>query len=170
MGMKNLIIYLMTAAALLFSTAANAMVEPKNDSPAAQMLEAQKDSKILDGAKFKIAKPIIRRTPMGVIIDEIEMMIICPLECNSAKAEDLLPAEAKEMLKHYILVREIDDERSTMAIYIDNPKGDNFSEIVIYNERPDASIMLFVGNFTVESLRKVGEVSEQQRKHLKKNK
>ena len=30
--------------------------------------------------------------------------------------------------------------------------------------------MLFVGDFTVESLRKVGEVSEQQRKHLKKNK
>lgn len=170
MSMKSLIIYLMTAVVLTFSTEAYALIGPKDDSPAVQVLEAQQDSKRLDGTKFKIAKPFIKRTPMGVIIDEIEMMIICPLENNSTKAEDLLPAEAKEMLKKYILVKEIDDERSTMAIYIDNPKGNNFSEIVIYNKRPDASIMLFVGDFTVESLIKVGEVSEQQRKHLKKNK
>ena len=168
--MKNLIKYIVTLSVLIFSTDIHALAEPEDTSPAVQMLEAQKDSKRLDGAKFKVAKPFIKRTPMGVIIDEIEMMIICPLENNSSKAEDLLPAEAKEMLKKYILVKEIDDERSTMAIYIDNPKGNNFSEIVIYNKRPDASIMLFVGDFTVESLIKVGEVSEQQRKHLKKNK
>jgi hypothetical protein len=57
-----------------------------------------------------------------------------------------------------------------MDIYIDTPKGDKFSEIVLYNTRPEASIILFVGDFTVESLIKVGEASEEERKHLKKNK
>ena len=170
MGMKNLITYILTATVLFCSTGLSAWTGPEEESPAMQMLEAQKDSKRLDGAKFKVAKPFIKRTPMGVIIEEIEMMVICPLEQKSTKDGGLLPTEAKEMLKNYILVREIDDEKSTLNIYIDNPKGDNFSEIVIYNKRPDASIMLFVGDFTVESLRKVGEVSEQQRKHLKKNK
>ena len=71
-------------------------------------------------------------------------------------------------MESYILVKEIDDEKSKMSIYIDNPTGENFSEIVIYNAWPEASLMLFSGRFTVESLVKVGEVSEQQRKNLKK--
>ena len=162
--MKNFIIYILTAAALMLSLDLYA-VSP--DSPVAQMLDLQKDSKRLDGTKLKIAKPFIKRTPMGVIIDEIDMMIVCPLDNNKERADIL--AQAGKILKKYILVREIDDELSKMAIYIDNPQGETFSEIIICNSRPENSIMLFSGNFTVESLMKVGEVSEQQRKHLKKN-
>ena len=165
--MKRILTYVLTAALSLCSCL-YASTGHEGGSPAVQMLEAQKDAKRLDGSKLKIAKPFIKRTPMGVIIDEIEMMIICPLEKSEESSRDLLPNEAKEMLKNYILVKEIDDEKSKMAIYIDNPTGEDFSEIVIYNARPDASLMLFSGNFTVESLIKVGEVSEQQRKHLKK--
>ena len=166
--MKKFITYVLSAAALMLSLSVYASSGNEGNSPAAQMLEAQKDSKILDGTKLKIARPFIKRTPMGVILDEIDMMIICPLEKNGGNPQDLLSDEAKAMLKNYILVREIDDEKSRMTIYIDNPAGENFSEIVIFNARPDASLMLFSGRFTVESLVKVGEVSEQQRKNLKK--
>ena len=164
--MKKIIIYILTAAALMLSYDLHA-VSPDGDSPAVQMLDSQKDSKRLDGTKLKIARPFLKRTPMGVIIDEIDMMILCPLDDNKENSEIL--AQAGKILKRYILIREIDDERSKMAIYIDPPQGDNFSEIIICNFRPENSIMLFSGNFTVESLIKVGEVSEQQRKHLKKN-
>ena len=126
-------------------------------------------AKILEGTKLKIARPFLKRTPMGVIIDEIEMMIICQLD-SDAGSDTALKQKAQEVLKRYNLVREIDDERSKMDIYIDTPQNDRFSEIILYHTRPEPSIMLFVGNFTVESLVKVGEVSEQQRKHLKKNK
>jgi hypothetical protein len=57
-----------------------------------------------------------------------------------------------------------------MTIYIDTPQDNTPHEIILYNTKPEASIMLFKGDFTVESLIKVGEASEQERKHLKKNK
>lgn len=162
--MKKLITYILTAAALMLSLSLYASSRNDGSSPAVQMLEAQKAAKILDGSKLKIARPFIKRTPMGVIFDDIDMMILCPLD----KTRDLLSDEARTMLESYILVKEIDDEKSKMSIYIDNPTGENFSEIVIYNAWPEASLMLFSGRFTVESLVKVGEVSEQQRKNLKK--
>lgn len=168
-GMKNQLILLLAVALLLLCPSLNAWNGSEGDSPAVHMLDSQKDAKILDGGKLKIARPFLKRTPMGVIIDEIEMMIICPLD-SDAGSDTALKQKAQEVLKRYNLVREIDDERSKMDIYIDTPQNDRFSEIILYHTRPEPSIMLFVGNFTVESLVKVGEVSEQQRKHLKKNK
>ena len=135
-------------------------------SPVESMLNSRRDSKRLEGTKFKIAKPFLRRTPMGAIVDEISMMIICSTEDDGA--DDV--KRTNDALKDYILVKEIDDELSLMAIYVDKPQGDRFSEIVIVNTRPEPSIMLFSGDFTVQSLIKVGELSEQQRKNLKKNK
>ena len=135
-------------------------------SPVESMLNSRRDSKRLEGTKFKIAKPFLKRTPMGAVVDEISMMIICSTEDDGAETV----AITAETLKSYLLVKEIDDEMSEMAIYVDKPQGDRFSEIVIVNTRPEPSIMLFSGDFTVQSLIKVGELSEQQRKHLKKNK
>ena len=167
-SMRRIFSYLLIAIAIMVCSGISAWAGVGN-SPAAQMLESQKDAKKLEGAKFKIAKPFIKRTPMGVIIDEIDMMIICPLENMDRKEAAEVVNKTKALLKDYILVREIDDEMSRMTIYINTPQGDNFTEIVICNSRPEESIMLFSGEFTVESLVKVGEVSEQQRKHLKKN-
>ncbi len=164
-GMKYLYIYI-TALFCLLVNPLHATNAYEGDSPVAGMLESHKESKILEGTKFKIAKPFIKKTPMGVIIDEIKMMIIYPLD----KDDFSLPKEISQALNQYIQVREIDDERSTMTIYIDVPKDDRFSEIILYNTRPDPSIILFMGDFTVESLIKVGEASEQERKHLRKNK
>ena len=135
-------------------------------SPVERMLNSCKESKRLEGAKFRIAKPFLRRTPMGAIVDEIHMMIICPTDDDGQMVKN----RAYEALKDYLLVEEIDDELSQMAIYVDKPENDRFNEIVIINSRPEPSIMLFSGDFTVQSLIKVGELSRQQRKNLKKNK
>ena len=164
-GMKHTLIYL-TAAFCLFLHPLHATSASEGNGPITEVLESHKEAKILDGTKFKIAKPFIRKTPMGVIIDEISMMIIYPLD----KEDFSLPKDIRRVLSQYIQVREIDDERSAMTIYIDEPQNDRFSEILLYNTRPDPSIMLFVGDFTVESLIKVGEASEQERQHLRKNK
>ena len=98
------------------------------------------------------------------------MLVICPMDTTGVKKDQISADKALKTLKEYNLVREIDDEMSTMTIYIDTPKDNRFSEIVLYNTRPETSVMLFMGDFTVESLIKVGEASEQERKHLKKNK
>ena len=165
--MKLRLIYLL--AAIMLCTSLQAKTGTDIDSPAMQVLKSQKNSRILSGTKLKIARPFIKKTPMGVILDDITTLVICNLENPSGSHADMLPQDAREMLKGYMPVREIDDERSRMSIYINEPQGNRFTEIVIYNSRPDASMMLFVGEFTEESLRKVGEASEEERKHLKKN-
>ena len=168
--MKHTLTYIYIASFLLICSGLHASRLMDEDSPALELLDANKESKKLDGTKLKIARPFIKRTPMGAIIDEISMLVICPLDLDDKKNDASLANEAKQVLKGYNLVKEIDDEKSAMSIYIDTPKEDRFSEIILYHTRPDPSIMLFVGDFTVESLIRVGELSDQQRKHLKKNK
>ena len=167
--MKHILINI-AAALFLLCPSLHATESCEGDSPVVVILDSNKETKTLDGAKLKIARPFLKRTPMGVILDEINMLAICPLELDPQKDDFKFTKEAEKVLKEYNMVREIDDEMSTMAIYIDTPHNDSFSEIILYNTRPEASLMLFVGDFTVESLIKVGEASEQMRKHLKKNK
>ena len=85
------------------------------ESPAVKVLETSKKVKILEGSALKIARPILKKTPISVIMDNIEMMMICPLEKNGAE----LTAKAEKMLGSYTMVREINDELSHIYIYID---------------------------------------------------
>lgn len=165
--MKTRLSYLLAAVAFMICSTVHAVEGHDEDSQAMQLLTSQKEAKVLSGAKMKIARPFLKRTPMGVIIDEIEMMVICPLDLESENDLKLI-RKAKSVLTGYNMVRQIDDERSKMDIFIDSPQNDKFSEIILYHSRPEPSIMLFVGDFNVESLIKVGKASEQERKNLKK--
>lgn len=170
MSMKPSYIFHIAVAIFMLCTPLYAIDGQEGDSRVLEALDSYKEAKILDGTKLRIARPFLKRTPMGVIVDEISMLVICPMDTTGTQ-KDHIPAEkAIQILKEYNLVREIDDEKSTMTIYIDTPQDDRFSEIVLYNTKPEASVMLFMGDFTVESLIKVGEASEQERRHLKKNK
>ena len=170
MGMKSRHILHFAAALLMFCSPLHAIGAQEGDRGIVEVLDSNKDAKKLDGTKLKVARPFLKRTPMGVIADEINMMIICPFDLEDENNGRKFSKEALTVLKKYNLVHQIDDEKSTMDIYIDTPVGDRFSEIILYNTRPETSILLFVGDFTVESLIKVGEASEQERRHLKKNK
>ena len=170
MGMKHSYIFNIAVAVFMLCMPLYANAGQEEESRVLEVLDSYKEAKKLDGAKLKIARPFLKRTPMGVIVDEINMLVICPMDTTGVKKDHISADKALKTLKEYKLVREIDDEMSTMTIYIDTPQDNRFSEIVLYNTRPEASVMLFMGDFTVESLIKVGEASEQERKHLKKNK
>ena len=140
-----------------------------DDTPAVKVLESGKKTKKLEGATLKIARPILKKTPMSVIMDDIRMLMICPLD-NQKKDQPEMAAKVERMLKSYTMVREIDDELYHMYIYIDTPHNDRFSELILYHKRPEVSIMLFEGDFTTESLLKVGELSDQQREKRRQSK
>ena len=167
--MKHVYSLIIAVALFMLCAPLRATAAHEGGSPVEEMLDSHKEARKLDGAKLKVARPFLKRTPMGVIVDEINMMIICPMKLDAAEGYSF-SKDALNVLNKYILVKQIDDEKSTMDIYIDTPQDERFSEIVLYNTRPEASILLFMGDFTVESLIKVGEASEQERKHLKKNK
>ena len=170
MGMRHTYIFLIAAAVFMLCTPLCTFAGQEEESHVLDVLDSYKETKKLDGTKLKIARPFLKRTPMGVIVDEINMLVICPMDTTGANEDQISAVKAVQSLKGYTMVREIDDEKSTMTIYIDTPQDNRFSEIILYNTKPEASIMLFKGDFTVESLIKDGEASKQERKHLKKNK
>ena len=133
------------------------------DSPAVQTLKTCKDARTYEGAMLKLAKPFLKKTPMGFLTDKIESIHICPIDKNGKEDVAVLTTKIEKMLKHYSNVNEINDDSYHMLIYIDEVKGDSFSEIILYTTSSEKSVMVFNGDFTIESLKKVGEISDQQR-------
>ena len=151
---------LLTGAVALLCQSVCAADRSAVESPATKVLETGAKTKKLEGSTLKMVRPILKKTPISAILDNIDMMMICPLE----KGTQELTAATENLLKSYTLVREINDELSHMYIYIDTPANDRFSELLLYTTAPDPVVMLFQGEFTVDGLIKVGELSQQDRK------
>lgn len=70
---------------------------------------------------------------------------------------------AEKMFKSYYKAMEIKDDISHMVIYLDKPNGSTFHEMVMLITWPNTSMMVFHGDFTEESLRRMDEISRKQR-------
>ena len=138
--------------------------EPEIDNtPAIKAIQSGKKTRRLEGATLKLARPILKKTPMSAVMNDIDMMMFCPVEKNNSKDGEFA-GRVKKALKGYMLAHENDDELSHMLIYVDEVKGNRFTELILYITSPDQTILYFRGDFTVEALMKVGELSEQDRK------
>ena len=140
-----------------------ALTKKAEDSPAVQVLTSNKNARKLEGGMLKLARPALKKTPMAVVMDDIDMMVMYSISQKADEEEKQFAQQAINVLESYNKVSEIDDPDYRMSIYIDNPVGENFSEIILYTSRPDPSIMVFIGDFTIASLKKVGEISDQKR-------
>ena len=161
--MKTILIIFTVLA--MFCPGTSAYGKKADDSVAIQMLRSNKKAKTLEGTTLKIAKPLLKKTPMSVMMDNLDAMLICPLEKSDKEYLD----KVGTMLGSYTKVNEINDDDYTMLIYIDTLHGNRFSEIILYTTEPDKTIMVFCGDFTTEGLMKVGELSDQQREKRKQS-
>lgn len=164
--MKNLLKILMVL--MCFTMCHDIYASEDDDSPAFKTLQSGRKTRKLEGATLKLARPILKKTPMSVVMDDIDMMMLCPMDKDNSKDSEFAGRVSKT-LQGYMLAHEIDDELSHMLIYVDEVKGNRFTELIIYVTSPDQTIMYFRGDFTVESLMRVGELSDQQRKKRIKN-
>ncbi|MBR5300743.1 MAG: hypothetical protein IKU36_10930 [Bacteroidales bacterium] len=167
--MRTLLKIFMILACLMACHEIYASGPDRDDTPAIKALQSGKKTRRLEGATLKLARPILKKTPMSVVMDDIDMMMFCPVEKNNSKDGEFA-GKVKKALKGYMLAHEIDDELSHMLIYVDEVKGNRFTELILYITSPDQTILYFRGDFTVEALMKVGELSEQDRKKRIKNK
>lgn len=164
-GDMNRILKIMMAVALIvLCLGVRAAGRNEGVSPAVSLLETNKSTKTLEGVMLKIAKPILRKTPMVAVMDDIEMMMMCPVGKVSKKDNGEFAHKAEAVFKEYMLAHEINDELSHMFIYVHGLEGNRFEELILYITSPEPNILLFRGDFTVEGLMKVGELSEQDRK------
>lgn len=168
--MKTILKIILAVVSCTLCHGAYAASDNEAGSPAGSILETNRNTKKLDGMVLKMAKPIIRNTPMVAIMDDIEMMMLCPVEKITKKDNGAFASKVKNSLKDYTLVEKIDDELSKMYIYVYGMKGDSFREILLYISNPEENIILFRGDFTVEGLKKVGELSKLDREKRIKDK
>ena len=159
---------MLTAMLLCHST--YAAPDKVEDSAAVKVIESEKKTRRLEGATLKIARPILKKTPMVAVMDDIEMMMHCPVDKISRKDHGEFAGKVDKVLKDFMLVKEIDDELSHMLIYVGGLEGKRFNELILYIISPDQTLLYFRGDFTEEGLMKVGELSEQDRKRRIKNK
>ena len=167
---KTRIIMILTLVALLLCQNTQAAADKIADSEAVRVIESGKKTRRLEGATLKIARPILKKTPMVAVMDDIEMMMHCPIGKISKKDHGEFEGKVDKVLKDFLLVKEIDDELSHMLIYVGGLEGNRFNELILYIISPDQTLLYFRGDFTEEGLMKVGELSEQDRKRRIKNK
>ena len=163
-------IIVLAFSALLLCQYTYASTDKIEDSEAVKVIESGKKTRRLEGATLKIARPILKSTPMAAVMDDIKMMMHCPVDKITRKDNGEFAGKVDKVLKDFMLVKEIDDELSHMLIYVNGVEGDRFNELILYIISPDKTLLYFRGDFTVDGLMKVGELSEQDRKRRIKNK
>ena len=77
------LVLMLTAMLLCHST--YAAPDKVEDSAAVKVIESGKKTRRLEGATLKIARPILKKTPMVAVMDDIEMMMHCPVDKISRK-------------------------------------------------------------------------------------
>lgn len=169
-GMKGILKTFAAVALIMVCQSAHALAWSGDSGPAVSLLDSTRSTRKLEGVMLRIAKPILKKTPMVAVMDDIDMMMLCPVGKITRKDKGQFAGKVDKVLKDYMLVHEINDELSRMFIYVYGLEGNRFPELILYITSPESNLMLFRGDFTVEGLMKVGELSEQDRKKRIKTK
>ena len=137
-------------------------------SPAVRFLEANDDVKgakcmKVDGLMLRMARPTLNKTPVKAIINDLDALYMFSFKENRETEEKAFVTAAEKMLKSYMKASEIKDDISHMVIYLDKPDGNTCHEMVMLITWPSTSMMVFHGDFTEDSLRRMNEISKKQR-------
>ena len=166
--MKRLLSITAIILLALMSQRFSAHAQEAGKSVAVKFLEANDDVKgakcvKIDGLMMRMAKPTLKKTPVLAIMDELNCLYMFSFKENRENEEKAFVSAAEKMLKSYMKVSEITDEISHMVIYVDQPQGNTCNEIVMLITWPSTSMMVFHGDFTEDSLRRMDAISKKQR-------
>lgn len=153
---------------VLICLALSAKADAPATSPAVKFLETNDSVKgakctKIDGLMMRVAKPTLKKTPVIAIMDELDCFYMFSFKEDRTTEEQAFVTAAQKMLKSYMKVSEIKDDISHMVIYVDQPEGNTCHEIVMLVTWPSTSMMVFHGDFTEDSLRRMDEISKKQR-------
>ena len=166
--MKRLLSITAIILLALVSQRFTAHAQEAGKSVAVQFLEANDDVKgakcvKIDGLMMRVARSTLKKTPVLAIMDELEALYMFSFKENREAEEKAFVTAAQKMLTSYMKVSEITDDISHMVIYVDQPNGSTCNEIVMLVTWPSTSMMVFHGDFTEDSLRRMDEISKKQR-------
>lgn len=159
---------LLSIFTVLICLAFSARAEDPAKTPAVKFLEANDGLEgarcmKIDGLMLRMARPTLKKTPVLAILDELEGLYMFSFKEGKESEEKTFQSNAMNALNKYTKAGEISDDVSRMYIFLNQQEGNVFHEMVLLNVWPTTSMMVFHGDFTEESLRRMEEISRKQR-------
>lgn len=161
--MKRLLIVL--ASCFLVSVSAHA----QQNTPAISLLESYEDCKDfkyieMAGHKLNFAKPFIKRTPAGALIDKTKGLYMCIVDERNAEEAKGFQSKADSVFRaDYTLLAEQDFNGTFHSIFIDGQDLDAFSEVVMLTKgKGKVSAFVFYGNYDKECLEEMARTAAEQ--------
>lgn len=159
---------LLSIFTVLICLAFSARAEDPAKTPAVKFLEVNDGLEgarcmKIDGLMLRMARPTLKKTPVLAILDELESLYMFSFKEGKESEEKTFQSNAMKALNKYTKAGEISDDVSRMYIFLNQQEGNIFHEMVLLNVWPTTSMMVFHGDFTEESLRRMEEISRKQR-------
>ncbi len=105
----------------------------------------------LEGFALKMAKPKIRKTPVGKAADGITSMYLFVMD-KKAEAKPKFVKDLESALSAYEFALETTENDKTSRIYIKKTRPDIFDEMVIYTLGDEPAVVYMLGTLKVADM------------------
>ena len=108
----------------------------------------------VSGSKMMLARPILKKYPIGPMSDVVERIVILKMEKASAHDRALFLDDMKRTLKEYIYCGKSAGPAGTVDVYVHQKTPITVDEVVSFN--PESFVInALMGEFPVKDLEKI---------------
>ena len=164
--MKRFLTAILTLV-ITYSLAVPAEAKKKEEENALiRMLESYEEAKgveyfNLNGMILKMAKPSIKKTPVGKAADNIENLCIFSMSDAGKEVRARFLKEADLLLKGYDMVLETTEDKTTSRIYMKKADAEIIDELIVYSQGKDIAIIYMIGDIPLSALEGMTPKSEE---------
>ncbi len=164
MHMKKILLVLITLAGLMACGNADAK-ETETDNGLVEVFESYTEAKgvqyfNLEGFTLKMARPKIRKTPVGKAADGIESMCIFSMKDVKKEVKAKFIKEVEAVFSTYEMALETNEKGKKSRIFIKKTQPEIIDEMIIYSMEDDPVVIYMVGEMPVVEMRGI-EVPQQ---------
>lgn len=121
----------------------------------------------LNGMILKMAKPSIKKTPVGKAADDIDNLCIFSMNDAVKEVRAKFLKEADLLFKDYEMALEKTEEEVTSRIYVKKTSAGIIDELIVYNLGADIALIYIIGQIPVSSLEGISPSTEKEDKDRK---
>lgn len=121
----------------------------------------------LDGFLLKMARPTIRKSPIGKAADQIDNLCIFSMTEAGKEVRSKFMKEADAVLGSYEMVLETKEEKQTSRIYMKKSSAETIDEFIVYALGEDIAFIYIKGEIPMSALE--GMAPENETEGVKKS-
>lgn len=106
----------------------------------------------LDGLLLKMAKPKIKKSPVGKAADDIDQVVIFSMSSAKTEKKAKFMKEVSNLLQDYTKAKEVKEEETESYVYMKQEQENILSELIVLSVGEDISIIVMTGQIPVDAL------------------